>query len=620
MDKRIITIIGAKDGVGATTLAMNLALSMQRLSGAKVLLINAAYPGDLAFTIGEKGNARASKDAIELLNRSTPQMLEGALRCHPSGVGLIEKDNDEATLKDEHLRKLSEIYPYIIVDAGAVPAFPSTDIILAVSPDPLIINAAGKKLEDLARTFFPKDLTWVVVNRWSESSSIPRSCIEEKLCIAHKYWLGDLQDARDGYLKGIESLAAALIAAKRAEAVTAADIDITKIKRELLAKLQDAVDAKDVDKDTLYSKSEEALYKLISDSGLSQFTGAAKKQIMKEILDEALGLGPLEGLMADISVSEVMVNAKNEIYVERSGKIEATDLSFTSDSQMMRVIERIVAPVGRRIDESSPMVDARLADGSRVNIIIPPLSLKGPTITIRKFASKALGIEDLIKFGALSEPMAKFLAGCVKGRLNVLVSGGTGSGKTTLLNVLSSFIPANERIVTIEDAAELRLEQEHVVRLESRQANIEGKGTIGIRDLVRNSLRMRPDRIVVGECRGGEALDMLQAMNTGHDGSLTTIHANSPRDSLSRLETLVMFAGIELPSHAIREQIASAINVIVQLSRFPDGSRKITHITELSGMEGNVMTMQDIFAGNFMATGFRPRFIEKLKAKGIEVL
>ncbi|MBE6395441.1 MAG: FHA domain-containing protein [Lentisphaerae bacterium] len=356
------------------------------------------------------------------------------------------------------------------------------------------------------------------------------------------------------------------------------------------------------------------------------------ERIKKEVFDEALRLGPLEDLLDDPSVSEIMVNGPHQVYVERGGRLQLTDLQFADDASVSAIIERIVAPLGRRIDESQPYVDARLKDGSRVNAIIPPLSLSGPSITIRKFSKKTLTVEDFIRFGTWNANAAAFMEVCVKLRKNIIVAGGTGSGKTTLLNLLSSFIPETERIVTVEDAAELKLVQPHVVRLEARPANVEGKGAVTIRDLVKNCLRMRPDRIIVGECRSGEALDMLQAMNTGHDGSLTTVHANSPRDVVSRLETMVLMSGMELPSRAIREQIASAVDIIIHESRLADGSRKVTAITEVTGMEGQNIVMQDIFAfrqsgvdengrivGEFRPTGAMPTFFDTLKSRGMNL-
>jgi pilus assembly protein CpaF len=363
-------------------------------------------------------------------------------------------------------------------------------------------------------------------------------------------------------------------------------------------------------------------------------TREERRQIIREITDDILGYGPLEPFLRDDSVTEVMVNAFDKIYVERLGKIERTGASFADNSHLLRIIDKIVSQVGRRVDESSPMVDARLPDGSRVNAIIPPLALRGPTLTIRKFSRDPYTMNDLISFGSISPKAAQFLAACVKGKLNILISGGTGTGKTTTLNAMSAFIPGDERIVTIEDAAELQLQQDHVITLESRPANIEGSGEIKIRELVRNALRMRPDRIIVGEVRGAETLDMLQAMNTGHEGSLTTIHANTPRDALARLETLVMTAGVELPHRAIREQIASAFDLLVQIQRLVDGSRRITHVSEVLGMESDVVTLQDIFVAKppdeqqastgmhrllspLYASGLKPHFLEKLAANDV---
>jgi pilus assembly protein CpaF len=375
---------------------------------------------------------------------------------------------------------------------------------------------------------------------------------------------------------------------------------------------------------------EEIFSRVIDEEGLA-LTRAERVRMLEQITDEIIGLGPMEPLLRDDSVSEVMVNGPRQVYIERAGKLELTNVVFQNDDHVMRIIDRIIAPIGRRVDESSPMVDARLTDGSRVNAIIPPLSLVGPVITIRKFAASPFTTDDLVRFGTATPDMFEFLRACVEARLNIFVSGGTGSGKTTTLNVLSGFIPNDERIVTIEDAAELQLRQEHVITLESRPPNIEGKGAVPIRELVRNSLRMRPDRIVVGECRSGEALDMLQAMNTGHDGSLSTGHANTPRDMLARLETMVLMAGVDLPVRAIREQISSAVDLIVHQSRLKDGTRKIVNITEVQGMEGDTIVMQDVFVfeqsgvidgkiqGRLKPTGIRPKFVETFEAMGIHL-
>jgi pilus assembly protein CpaF len=398
---------------------------------------------------------------------------------------------------------------------------------------------------------------------------------------------------------------------------------------EAVHELGQALSEGDVREEELHEKVTKAIDEALAEAG-TPLSSTDRARLVREITHNILGYGPIEPFLADPEVTEVMVNNHHTIYVERRGLIEETEVRFGSERHLLQVIDRIVAQTGRRIDESSPMVDARLPDGSRVNAIIPPLAITGPSLTIRKFSRDPLSMDDLVSFGSLSHQAAAFLEACVEGKLNVLISGGTGTGKTTLLNVLSSFIPERERIITIEDAAELKLVQRHVISLEARPSNIEGKGAITIRDLVRNALRMRPDRIVVGECRGSEAVDMLQAMNTGHDGSLTTIHANSPRDALARTETLVLTAGFDLPLKAIRDQIASAFDLIIQVNRLVDGRRRITHITEVGRMEGDVITLQDLFVASFVDeaggeqvtskmrhTGIRPGFGDKLEQHGV---
>ncbi|MFL5760762.1 MAG: CpaF family protein [Thermomicrobiales bacterium] len=399
-----------------------------------------------------------------------------------------------------------------------------------------------------------------------------------------------------------------------------------RVQNRLIAELDPRMDLGNAEE--VRRTVEDTFASVLEAEGIS-LTRVERMRLFEAISAEILGFGPIEPLLKDDSVTEVMINGPKQVYVERAGRLELSDVAFQDDDHVMRVIDRIVSPLGRRIDESSPTVDARLPDGSRVNAIIPPIALNGPTVTIRKFSKDPFTVDDLIRFGTFTAEMATFMKACVEARLNIIVSGGTGSGKTTFLNVLSSFIPADERIVTIENAAELQLRQEHVVRLESRPANIEGKGEITIRDLVINALRMRPERIVVGECRGGEALDMLQAMNTGHDGSMTTAHANTPRDALSRLETMVLMAGMDLPVRAIREQVASAVDLIIQQERLKDGTRKITGITEVQGMEGDVIVMQDIFSfqqsgiengkivGRMKPTGIRPKFMPRFEVANI---
>jgi pilus assembly protein CpaF len=407
----------------------------------------------------------------------------------------------------------------------------------------------------------------------------------------------------------------------------------SELKERIHKEFIETVNQQDISLFNLKGEQQEELKEVmesIIEAKASNLSRTERSRLLKEVYNDVMGLGPIESLLNDSEITEIMVNGPYRVYVERKGKLDLSDVVFKDNAHVMNIINRIVSSVGRRIDESSPMVDARLSDGSRFNAVIPPVSLVGPSMTIRKFSKTPFTATDLIKFGSISPKMVSFLEACVKGKMNIIVSGGTGSGKTTLLNVLSGYIPNNERIVTIEDAAELQLMQDHVVTMESRPPNLEGSGQITIRDLVRNSLRMRPDRIIVGEVRSGETLDMLQAMNTGHDGSLTTAHANSPRELMSRMETMVLMSGMELPVRAIREQIHSALDIVVHQSRLKDGSRKVVNITEVVGMEGDTITLQDIFTyriegidtygrikGNFVSTGIRPNFLEKIAASGV---
>ncbi len=413
----------------------------------------------------------------------------------------------------------------------------------------------------------------------------------------------------------------------KAEQTTLADLK-TRVQQRLLAELDPSMDISQANE---VRRTIRDLFEQILQEENIVLSRPERHRLFEAIAAEILGFGPLQPLLEDDSITEIMVNGPKNIYVERKGKLQRVPVAFEDDEHVMRIIDRIVAPLGRRVDESSPYVDARLPDGSRVNIVIPPISLVGPVVTIRKFFKTPLTVQDLVNFGSITPEAVQFLEACVKARLNIVISGGTGSGKTTLLNILSSFIPSDERIITVENAAELQLRQEHVVTLESRPPNIEGRGEVTIRQLVINTLRMRPDRIIVGEVRGAEALDMLQAMNTGHEGSMTTVHSNSPRDTLARMETMTLMAGMDLPVRAIREQIASAVDLVVHQSRMRDGSRKVVAISEVSGMEGDVISMTDLFVfqhggfrdgkvfGRLTPTGLRPKFMDKIEAAGIHL-
>jgi pilus assembly protein CpaF len=570
----------------------------------------------------------------------------------------------------------------------------ATAIFVVTTADVIVLNQTKRVLSKIQELLFPPEMVQVVVNKYSQNHIISPQMIQKNLNRALFGAIPEDVATCDGALSKnlplclsapnsqvsrsyhdivrkmqqsnlLEQLAKLKkptgVAAKMAAgAVNSQTVDInsgngpsarssaapldawTAMKLRIHKALVEQMDLKKTNTDTNDPKQRAVLrektQKVILDVLAAEDTASllpsreSKAQIIKEVLDEALGLGPLEDLLADDSVTEIMVNARDQIYIEKGGKPQMSKVTFSSEQQMMTVVERIVTPLGRRVDEKVPYVDARLPDGSRVHVIIPPLALRGPTITIRKFPKKRIEAKDLITYGSMTEEISDFLRACVEAKLNIVVSGGTGSGKTTLLNVLSNFIPATERIITVEHSAELQLGQDHIVRLETRPKNIEGEGEVAIRDLVKCCLRMRPDRIVVGECRGGEALDMLQAMNTGHSGSLTTIHSNNPRECISRLETLVMMAGLGLPAKAIKENIASAVGLIIQQTRMSDGSRKITHITEVTGMQGEVVSTQDIFVfkqegldkkrkiiGRFVPTGFIPKFVEEMEAKGMKI-
>lgn len=579
-------------------------------------------------------------------------------------------------------------------DAHAMKTFEfATAIFVITSADVIVINQTKRVLAKIQELLFPPEMVQVVINRYNQSSIVNPTMIQKNLnrqvfaaipedvatCdsslaksspltisasnspIARSYHDLVRKIQQTGLLEKLAQLKKPTgVVAKMQSQAHAADhprdahagpgarsafgtLDPwTQMKLRIHKALVEQMDLKKTNVDTadpkqkviLREKTQKVILDVLNVEDTSSLLSSRdlKAQMVKEVLDEALGLGPLEDLLADETVTEIMVNARDQIYIERAGKPQVSKVTFSSEQQMMNVVERIVTPLGRRVDEKVPYVDARLPDGSRVHIIIPPLALRGPTITIRKFPKKRLEVKDLIAFGSMNEEIADFLRCCVEAKLNIIISGGTGSGKTTLMNVLSNFIPTTDRIITVEDSAELQLGQEHVVRLESRPKNIEGEGEVSIRDLVKCCLRMRPDRIVVGECRGGEALDMLQAMNTGHAGSLTTVHSNNPRECLARLETLVMMAGLGLPSKAIKETIASAVNLVVQQSRLSDGTRRITYISEVTGMQGDVISTQDIFVykqegidkkrkiiGRYVPTGFIPKFVEEMEAKGMKV-
>jgi septum site-determining protein MinD len=670
----IVAVYSSKGGVGKTFLAANLAASLMLQTRESALLVDAGLPVslDAAAMLG-LGEAHHLDAVLTAADKTTPAMLASFATAHPSGLSVLALCGAGASpgqvtpaALDAVFSRLSKAYGWVVADLGmhygeALEAVLdlASFILVPTTPDPLALAHAKADLDFLRRRNHPGGIIGLVVNLCGDD---PRAAKDLAMGLTGREPLAAVPRDRDAaanmsggrvyakdhprleVTKALDALAHEVVKARAAgprarqeEEGPARGLD--EIKRVLHQKLLETFDLKyagmDVESDPekLKELREDVTRQIILllDAEVEIRSRLDRDRIVREVLQDVLGLGLLEDMLAEASISEIMVNRFDSIYVERSGRIEPIGGRFHSEGHLMRVIERIVAPIGRKIDASTPMVDARLKDGSRVNAIIPPLAFKGAALTIRKFPARNLGPAELMELGSLGPQMEEFLRAAVTARLNVLISGGTGSGKTTLLNVLSGYIPSDERIITVEDSAELKLQKPHVITLEARPPNIEGKGEVTIRDLVRNCLRMRPDRIVVGECRGAEALDMLQAMNTGHDGSLTTIHANSAREALSRLETLVMFAGFELPPRVIREQITGALDLIVQIRRFKDGKRRIVQIAEVTGMEMDVITLGDVFEfrqeaapagevrGAFVACGYIPRCLARFEERGISV-
>ena len=691
----IIAVSGGKGGVGKSLLSANLALATQKEFKRPTLLIDLDNKscGDQNVILGIRSKMNVEQFSLYKQAISS-QSLKKILGQHPSGLSFLsavlnldQKLSCDLDMFRKQLFHLSQFFNYIFVDIGCEMDVLQKDILnessvvlMVVTPEILTVNQSKRVLNELS--YLPSSLFYLVLNKENRMglqpqliskslnksflTSLPEdpaitsslhSSVPFVLQNPNSVWTKNCYDIirkliNQGYLKHGKSLgrkkapALASSSTKKEELILPEGSENKKLDPLTLFKLQvhselikemdlkkNLTQAKDEgSKNELKVKTKATISKLVDLRG-QNFSREERTTVIQHILDEALGLGVLEQLLSDPNVSEIMVNGCDQIFCEKGGNLQLSGLKVTSNRHLRNIIERIVTPLGRRIDEKTPYVDARLEDGSRVNAVIEPLALDGPSITIRKFPTERIIMNDLVaRFGSLTEEMAKFLKICVEQGLNIVISGGTGSGKTTVLNVLSSFIPEKERIITIEDAAELQLKQIHVVRLETRPANIEGEGEVSIRDLIKNSLRMRPDRIVVGECRDGAALDMLSAMNTGHDGSLTTVHANNPREAVARLETLCLMAGMDLPAKAIREQIAGAVDMIIQIGRMSDGSRKVKHITEVVGMQGDVVTLQEVFrfkeegftkqgkiVGQFQASGIIPTCIEKFERKGISI-
>ncbi len=692
----LIAVTGGKGGVGKSVLSASLALAAQTELKIPVLLIDldSKSCGDQNVILGLRSPLNVEQFSVYKQTLSQ-QSLKKVLAYHPTGLaylsavsGIDQKLSSDIAMFKKQLFHLSHFFNYIVADIGCEISALQKEILnlasgalVAVTPEILALNQSKRILSDLS--YLPSALFYLALNKESrmglspalvsknlgrpilasfpEEPAMPESLHNSKpfvLSQPNSVWAkscyelirklsgGILQKGKQLGRKAPPLAKAGPLSAGKSDLPDSAGDEGKKIDPLTLFKMQihselikemdlkkDLTKAKDeASKRELRKKTQVAIARLVDLKGQS-FSRDERNQVIGHVLDESLGLGILEQLLADTAVSEIMVNGCNQVFCEKGGRLRLSPLKITSNRHLRNIIERIVTPLGRRIDEKTPYVDARLADGSRVNAIIEPLALDGPSLTIRKFPAERIVMRDLVsRFQSLTEEMGGFLKICVEQGLNIVISGGTGSGKTTFLNILSGFIPSGERIITIEDAAELQLKQEHVVRLETRPANIEGSGEVSIRDLIKNSLRMRPDRIVVGECRDGAALDMLSAMNTGHDGSLTTVHANNPREAVSRLETLCLMAGMDLPAKAIREQIAGAVDMIAQIGRLSDGSRKVKSITEIVGMQGDVVTLQEVFrfkeegftkdgkiTGQFQASGIIPNCIEKFEKRGLKI-
>jgi len=646
----VVVVVGAKGGVGTTVVAANLAAALALRERTMVAPLPGVCADDLLLWLAP--GKLAGVGLRELVQGGTTELITHEVMEVADRLFLLAKDIDGGPWKMDAVsgfaRKAAAGFSHVVFDAGAWRedwklgaiggAVDAASLVIVVTdPSPVSIRKSRRTVESLASSGRPvrcvldrlvgraadslatmEGLT--ILGMISESREMADSILKgSPVCLGEPKSVSAgefnrLAVAVSGFVPDLPLAGPASGAGEEVFHTTA----FRALKKKLHSRFLDRMREQG---GGAVGEVKGELYRLLDESGLPDSTPGFRERLLKELSDSVEGLGPLQDLLDDPEVSEVMVNGPDAVFTERKGKLYREARALDGEDELRGIIERIVAPLGRRIDESSPLVDARLPDGSRVNAVIPPLALKGSCLTIRKFPARRLLVEDLVKGGSLSEQSAGFLRASVEGKLNILISGGTGSGKTTVLNILSSFIGATERVVTIEDAAELKLTQEHVVTLESRPPNLEGKGAVTIRDLLKNSLRMRPDRIVVGEVRGGEALDMLQAMNTGHEGSLSTLHANTPRDALSRLETMVMMAGMDLPLRAIRDQVASAVDLVVQIARMKDGSRKITHITEICGMEGEVYRMQDIFTrkgegAELAFTGLMPRVAEKLAERG----